>query len=117
MAEDGKKALEMAAGVNYDVIFCDIKMPGMDGIEVLEKMVADGVEGAIVMISGHGDIDTAVECVRKGAYDFIKKPLDLNRILITVRNATDHSDVVKENKTLKKKIAVSSKVQEIMGNS
>ncbi|MBR3303205.1 MAG: sigma-54-dependent Fis family transcriptional regulator [Bacteroidales bacterium] len=117
MAEDGKKALEMAAGANYDVIFCDIKMPGMDGIEVLEKMVADGVEGAIVMISGHGDIDTAVECVRKGAYDFIKKPLDLNRILITVRNATDHSDVVKENKTLKKKIAVSSKVQEIMGNS
>ncbi len=116
LAEDGKSGLEKAVAGKYDIIFCDIKMPGMDGMETLEKMVAEGVESAIVMISGHGDIDTAVKCIKAGAYDFVPKPLDLNRILITVKNATDHSDVVKENKTLKKKIA-SSSVQEIVGNS
>ena len=116
LAEDGKSGLQKAMEGKYDVIFCDIKMPGMDGMEVLEKMVAEGVESAIVMISGHGDIETAVKCIKEGAYDFVSKPLDLNRILITVKNATDHSDVVKENKTLKKKIA-SSSVQEIVGNS
>lgn len=116
LAEDGKIGLEKAVAGKYDIIFCDIKMPGMDGLETLEKMVAEGVESAIVMISGHGDIDTAVKCIKAGAYDFVPKPLDLNRILITVKNATDHSDVVKENKTLKKKIA-SSSVQEIVGNS
>lgn len=117
LAEDGKSGLQKAMEGKYDVIFCDIKMPGMDGMEVLEKMVAEGVESAIVMISGHGDIETAVKCIKEGAYDFVSKPLDLNRILITVKNATDHSDVVKENKTLKKKIASSSSVQEIVGNS
>ncbi|MBQ3382017.1 MAG: sigma-54-dependent Fis family transcriptional regulator [Bacteroidales bacterium] len=116
LAEDGKSGLEKAVAGKYDIIFCDIKMPGMDGLETLEKMVAEGVESAIVMISGHGDIDTAVKCIKAGAYDFVPKPLDLNRILITIKNATDHTDVVKENKTLKKKIA-SSSVQEIVGNS
>ena len=80
-------------------------------------MVAEGVESAIVMISGHGDIETAVKCLKQGAYDFVEKPLDLNRILITVKNATDHTDVVKENKTLKKKIASTSFIQEIIGKS
>lgn len=117
LAEDGKKGLEMALAERFDVIFCDIKMPGMDGIEVLEKMTAEGVESAIVMISGHGDIDTAVKCIKCGAYDFVSKPLDLNRVLITVKNATDHTEVVRENKTLKKKVAASSSVQEIVGQS
>ena len=117
LAEDGKKGLEMALAERFDVIFCDIKMPGMDGIEVLEKMTAEGVESAIVMISGHGDIDTAVKCIKSGAYDFVSKPLDLNRVLITVKNATDHTEVVRENKTLKKKVAASSSVQEIVGQS
>lgn len=105
LAEDGKKGLATATSSQYDVIFCDIKMPGMDGIEVLEKMVAQGVDSSIVMISGHGDIETAVECLKKGAYDFIQKPLDLNRILITVKNAHDKTSIIKENKTLRKKIA------------
>lgn len=117
LAEDGKKGLEMATAERFDVIFCDIKMPGMDGIEVLEKMISDGVESAIVMISGHGDIDTAVKCIKCGAYDFVSKPLDLNRILITVKNASDHKEVVQENKTLKKKVAASSSVPEIVGQS
>ena len=82
-AEDGPSALAKVDKERFDVIFCDIKMPGMDGTEVLEKLVADGIDSAIVMISGHGDIDTAVECIKKGAFDFIQKPLDLNRILIT----------------------------------
>ena len=88
-AENGSDGFEMAAKGHYDVVFCDIKMPGMDGMEVLEKLTGEGIEAAVVMISGHGDIDTAVECIKKGAFDFIQKPLDLNRILITVKNATD----------------------------
>ena len=103
-AEDGQTALAMVDKEKYDVIFCDIKMPGMDGTEVLEKLVADGVDSAVVMISGHGDIDTAVECIKKGAFDFIQKPLDLNRILITIKNATDKVSIVKENRQLKKKV-------------
>ena len=116
LAEDGQKGVEMALATPYDIIFCDIKMPVMDGHEVLERLVKEGVESAIVMISGHADIDSAVGCIKAGAYDFISKPLDLNRILITVKNASTHTDVVKENKTLKKKIA-NSGVQEIVGNS
>ena len=104
VAEDGPSALAIAAKERYDVIFCDIKMPGMDGIEVLDKLGEAGVESSVIMISGHGDIDTAVECIRKGAYDFIQKPLDLNRILITVKNATDKTKLVQETKTLKKKV-------------
>ena len=104
VAEDGPAALAKVDKERFDVIFCDIKMPGMDGTEVLDKLVADGVDSAAVMISGHGDIDTAVECIKKGAFDFIQKPLDLNRILITIKNATDKVTIVKENKQLKKKI-------------
>ena len=102
-AEDGASGYEAASKGHYDVVFCDIKMPGLDGTEVLEKLVEDGCESAIVMISGHGDIDTAVECIKKGAFDFIQKPLDLNRILITIKNATDKTKLVSQNKTLKKK--------------
>lgn len=114
LAADGKEGLELAAANNFDVIFCDIKMPGMDGVEVLEKMIENGVESSIVMISGHGTIDTAVECIKKGAFDFIQKPLDLNRVLITLKNATDKTTLVKETKILKKKIPG---VQEIIGES
>ena len=104
VAENGAAAVEMTDKERYDVIFCDIKMPGMDGLEVLDKLGEAGVESSVIMISGHGDIDTAVECIRKGAYDFIQKPLDLNRILITVKNATDKTKLVQETKTLKKKV-------------
>ena len=104
LAEDGPTALAMVDKEKYDVIFCDIKMPGMDGTEVLDKLVADGIDSAIVMISGHGDIDTAVECIKKGAFDFIQKPLDLNRILITIKNASERTTIINENRTLKKKV-------------
>ncbi|MBR1573870.1 MAG: sigma-54-dependent Fis family transcriptional regulator [Bacteroidales bacterium] len=104
IAEDGPAGLALTAKSRYDVIFCDIKMPGMEGTEVLDKLVAEGIDSAVVMISGHGDIDTAVECIKKGAFDFIQKPLDLNRILITVKNATDKANLVKDNKILKKKV-------------
>ena len=103
-AEDGAQALEWVDKEKYGVIFCDIKMPGMDGTEVLDKLVSDGVDAAVVMISGHGDIDTAVECIKKGAFDFIQKPLDLNRILITIKNATEKATIIRENKNLKKKV-------------
>ena len=93
-AENGAAACEMALKEKYDAIFCDIKMPGMDGTEVLQKLIADGVETPVVMISGHADIDTAVDCIKKGAFDFIGKPLDLNRILIT-REAVTRSRAVK----------------------
>lgn len=113
VAENGAQALEMVDKEKYSVIFCDIKMPGMDGIEVLGKMIGMGIDAAIVMISGHGDIDTAVECIKKGAFDFIQKPLDLNRILITIKNATDKVNLVKETKILKKKVYG----QEMIGES
>lgn len=103
-AEDGPSALAKVDKERFDVIFCDIKMPGMDGIEVLEKLEADGVDSVVVMISGHAEIETAVECIKKGAFDFIPKPLDLNRILITIKNATDRAVIVKENRQLKKKV-------------
>lgn len=114
LAADGKEGLEMALTGNFDVIFCDIKMPGMDGVEVLEKLVENGVDSSVVMISGHGSIDTAVECIKKGAFDFIQKPLDLNRILITLKNATDKTTLIKETKVLKKKVAG---IPEIVGES
>ena len=104
IAEDGATAVGMAEKGRYDVIFCDIKMPNMEGTEVLEKLRADGVDAAIVMISGHGDIDTAVECIKKGAFDFIQKPLDLNRILITIKNATERTQIITENTNLKKRV-------------
>lgn len=113
-AEDGASALALVAKEKYDVIFCDIKMPEMDGMEVLDKLVADGCDSAIVMISGHGDIDTAVESIKKGAFDFIQKPLDLNRILITIKNATEKVSLVNETKILKKKVFGAS---EMIGES
>lgn len=103
-AEDGVVALQMVDKEKYEVIFCDIKMPGMDGTEVLDKLVAMGVDSAIVMISGHGDIDTAVDCIKKGAFDFIQKPMDLNRILITVKNANERVNLAQQNTVLKKKV-------------
>ena len=104
VAENGLQGIEMVDKEKYNIIFCDIKMPEMDGIEVLDKLIQMGVDSAVVMISGHGDIDTAVECIKKGAFDFIRKPLDLNRILITIKNATDKVALVKETRILKKKV-------------
>ena len=113
-AEDGKQGLDMALNDSYDAIFCDIKMPNMDGLEVLAALAESESDTPIIMISGHGDIDTAVACIKKGAYDFIQKPLDLNRILITLKNATDKSTLVKETKILKKKVDTK---YEIIGES
>ena len=103
LAEDGKKGYEAAMAGNFDAIFCDIKMPEMDGEEVLRRLVEEGCDSAIIMISGHGDIDTAVSCIKNGAYDFIQTPLDLNRILITLKNATEKTSLVKETRILRKK--------------
>ncbi|MFK7757532.1 MAG: sigma-54-dependent transcriptional regulator [Flavobacteriales bacterium] len=115
-AEDGPTALHILKKDKFDVIFCDIKMPKMDGIEVLGKMKEIGVEAPVIMISGHGTVDTAVEALKNGAYDFIQKPLDLNRILVTLRNATDQSVLVKETQVLKRKIHA-SKTSDIVGES
>ena len=104
VAEDGAGGCAAALKERFDAIFCDIKMPGMEGTEVLSKLVAEGVESPIIMISGHADIETAVRCIKDGAFDFIQKPLDLNRILITIKNATDKANLVKDNKILKKKV-------------
>ena len=103
-APDGPTALKMAEGDHFQVVLCDIKMPGMDGIEVLSQLHASDPDTAVVMMTGHGDIDTAVDCIRKGAYDFLVKPLDLNRILLTIRNAVDKVNLVGETKVLKKKV-------------
>ena len=105
LAEDGAQALEAVGRETFDLIFSDIKMPGMDGMELLDALLARGVEAPIVMISGHGTIETAVEALKKGAFDFIEKPIDLNRLLVTVRNALDKGNLVVETKALKKKIA------------
>ena len=105
LAENGKTGLETAQNAAFDVIFSDIKMPEMDGIELLTALKEQEVEAPVVMISGHGNIETAVECIKKGAFDFIEKPIDLNRLLITVRTALDKSTLVAETKILKKKIA------------
>lgn len=104
VAEDGESGVKAALSNRYDVIFSDIKMPQMDGVEVLEKLVSEGVDSPVVMISGHADITTAVDCIKKGAFDFIEKPLDLNRILITIKNATDKVALTSQNKILKKKV-------------
>ncbi|WP_346855357.1 sigma-54 dependent transcriptional regulator [uncultured Draconibacterium sp.] len=114
LAEDGNKGLEKIKSAEYDVILCDIKMPGLDGIEVLERLVVLAPDTPVVMISGHGNIDTAVDSIKKGAFDYIEKPLDLNRLLITIRNAMDKSNLVTETKILKKKV---NKKYEIIGES
>lgn len=104
LAEDGPSGLKKLTENRYDVALCDIKMPLMDGMELLQKAQEAGVETPIVMISGHGNIETAVEAIKIGAYDFIEKPLDLNRTLVTLRNALDRSSLEAETKTLRKKI-------------
>jgi DNA-binding NtrC family response regulator len=105
-AENGEIALEKMKEETYDVILCDIKMPGIDGIEVLEKAKTI-TDSPILMISGHGTIETAVESIKKGAYDYIEKPPDLNRLLITLRNAMDKSNLMTETKKLKKQVSES----------
>ena len=112
-AADGLEGIELVKKNQYDAILCDIKMPKMDGIEVLEKIMTLS-DTPVVMISGHGNIETAVEAIKKGAFDFISKPLDLNRLLITVRNALDKGHLVNETKTLKKKV---SKTWDMIGES
>ncbi|MCW3087719.1 MAG: sigma-54-dependent Fis family transcriptional regulator [Sediminibacterium sp.] len=113
-ASDGEEGLrKFTAGV-YDVVLCDIKMPKVDGLEFLQKVIDSHSEVPVIMISGHGNIETAVDAVKKGAFDYIAKPPDLNRLLITIRNAMDKTTLVKETKVLKRKV---SKVQEIIGES
>jgi two-component system nitrogen regulation response regulator NtrX len=113
-AADGLEGFGMTAKEKYDLILCDIKMPKMDGIEFLEKISATGIDSPIIMISGHGNIETAVEAVKKGAFDYIAKPLDLNRLLVTVRNALDRANLVTETKVLKRKV---NKAIEMIGES
>ena len=114
LAENGKQGLEFTENENFDLIFSDIRMPEMDGLELLNVLVEKEIEAPIVMISGHGNIETAVESIKKGAFDFIEKPIDLNRLLVTVRNALDKSELVVETKALKKKIA---RKYQMVGNS
>ncbi|MEY4330821.1 MAG: hypothetical protein RL609_1569 [Bacteroidota bacterium] len=102
---DAQAALKAVGQETFDLIISDIKMPKMDGLEFLSKVKEMGIESPVVMITGHGSIDTAVEALKKGAFDFIQKPLDLNRILVTVRNATQAGQMVRETQTLKKKVA------------
>ncbi|MBT9190003.1 MULTISPECIES: sigma-54 dependent transcriptional regulator [Zobellia] len=113
-AEDGVKGLEAVKNNDYDLVLCDIKMPKMDGVEVLEAARKIKPETPFIMISGHGDLDTAVNTMRLGAFDYISKPPDLNRLLTTVRNAVDRKVLVVENKKLKKKV---SKNYEMIGES
>jgi DNA-binding NtrC family response regulator len=112
-APDGPTALELAAKEKYDVVLCDIKMPLMDGIEVLDKLLRMN-DTPVVMISGHGNIETAVDAIKRGAYDYIAKPLDLNRLLITIRNAMEKGSLIKETRVLKRKV---SKTYEMIGES
>src|ERR1035437_3772077 len=114
LAEDGPKGLEMFSSNSYDIVLCDIKMAKMDGIEVLENISENSSDTQVIMISGHGNIDTAVESIKKGAYDFLEKPLDLNRLLITIRNAMDKSTLITQTQVLKNKV---SKMYEIVGES
>jgi DNA-binding NtrC family response regulator len=121
-ASDGKQAIEVFGDGAWDLVFCDIKMPHMDGVEVLERMMAINPEVPVIMISGHGDINTAVDCLKKGAFDYLPKPPDLNRLLSTVRHALEKKTLVQEVKTLKKKVSKkytmigeSSGMQELRG--
>lgn len=113
-AKDGEEGFEMLKQRNYDLILCDIKMPRMDGLELLRKAMEEGIETPFIMISAHGTIDSAVEATKNGAFDFLQKPLDLNRLLVTLRNALDRKDLVNETRILKKKI---SKTFDIVGES
>ena len=124
VAENGKQGLEMARSKAYDLIYCDIKMPEMDGMELLEKIVEsrkskveseESIDCPVVMISGHGDVETAVQALKMGAYDFLLKPLDLNRILITTKNALESKSLKQETKQLRKKVA--AKGPQMIGES
>ncbi|MBN2165589.1 MAG: sigma-54-dependent Fis family transcriptional regulator [Marinilabiliaceae bacterium] len=114
VAEHGLDGVEMFKNDKFEVVLCDIKMPEMDGIEVLGRIIEINPDVPVIMISGHGNIDTAVDAIKKGAYDFIEKPLDLNRILVTIRNAFEKKELVVETKVLKKKV---SKTFEMIGES
>lgn len=113
-AGDGEEGLKKFRDKSYDVVLCDIKMPKLDGIEFLDKSREANPDIPVIMISGHGTIETAVEAVKKGAYDYISKPPDLNRLLITIRNAMDKTNLVAETKVLKRKV---SRVEEMIGDS
>lgn len=113
-ASDGEAGLAQFSAGNFDLVLCDIKMPKVDGIEFLQKAKDINPDVPIIIISGHGNIETAVDAVKKGAFDFISKPPDLNRLLITIRNAMDKTTLVKETKVLRKKV---SRIQEIIGES
>jgi len=113
-ASDGEEGLKKFRERNYDVVLCDIKMPKIDGIEFLQRAGESNPDIPVIMISGHGNIETAVEAVKTGAFDYISKPPDLNRLLITIRNAMDKSNLVSETKVLKKKV---NRVQEMIGQS
>ncbi len=113
-ASDGEEGLKFFSEKNYDVVLCDIKMPKMDGLEFLAKASAKNPDVPVIMISGHGTIETAVDAVKKGAYDYVAKPPDLNRLLITIRNALDKNNLSRETKVLKRKV---NRVQEIIGES
>lgn len=113
-AADGEEGLKKFSEKNYDLVLCDIKMPKLDGIEFLEKARELNPDVPVIMISGHGNIDTAVDAVKKGAFDYISKPPDLNRLLITIRNAAEKQNLVTETKVLKRKV---SRVQEMVGDS
>ena len=114
VAPDGAEGLELIQKNPYEAVLCDIKMPEMDGIEVLEKIQQTKSDLPVIMISGHGTIDTAVDAIKKGAFDFVEKPPDLNRLLITIRNAMDKSTLITETKVLKRKV---SKVYDMVGES
>ncbi|HNW56975.1 MAG TPA: sigma-54 dependent transcriptional regulator [Bacteroidales bacterium] len=114
LAEDGPSGIELFNTNAYDIVLCDIKMAKMDGIEVLQKIVEISSTVPVIMISGHGNIDTAVESIKKGAYDFLEKPLDLNRLLITIRNAMDKSTLITKTQVLKNKV---SKIYDMVGES
>ena len=113
-AEDGITALNLALKNNYDVILSDIKMPKLDGEELLNKLIENNISSAIIMMSGHGSIETAVNAVKKGAYDYLSKPIDLNRLLVSIKNALEKTELITETKNLKKKIL---KSVDIIGTS
>ena len=114
LASNGEEGIQMFQDDKYDAVLLDIKMPQMDGMEVLDKLLSFSPDIPVIMISGHGTIDTAVESIKKGAFDFIEKPLDLNRLLVTLRNAMDKKNLIKETKNLKKKV---SGIYDIIGDS
>jgi two-component system nitrogen regulation response regulator NtrX len=114
LAEDGATGIDLFTQEAFDVVLCDIKMAKMDGIEVLQKLLEITSDVPVIMISGHGNIDTAVDSIKKGAFDFLEKPLDLNRLLITIRNALERGSLISQTKVLKKQV---SKKFEIVGSS